>query len=79
MAEILLRLVSNRTPSKWKVGRAGGGVMVSTLGTVSTAVRSVRAQLGLGGKARKNSGSKRMKMGMWSDRVEGKWSDHSEK
>ena len=45
----------------------------------SKAVQSVRAQLGEGGRARKKGAPKRRRIGMWSERVEGKGSDHSER
>jgi len=61
------------------VGRGGGGEMTVAFNEVSRAAQSDRAQLGVGGGARNNGASKRRRIGMWSEPVEGRWSDHSEK
>jgi len=62
VAEILLRLVSNQTPSERVVRRGGGGGILNDFRASSTWGQSVRAQLGLGGGARNNSASKHRKI-----------------
>jgi len=45
----------------------------------SSATQSVRAQLGIGGEARNKRASNQRRIGIWSDPVEGRGSDHSVK
>ena len=61
------------------VERAGGGVIVVDFREVSMVAQSVRAQLGVGGGARNKGASKRRRIRIWSEPVEGRGSDHSEK
>jgi len=61
------------------VGRGGRGEMTVAFNKVSRAAQSDRAQLGVGGGAQNNGASKRRRIGMWSEPVEGRGSDHSEK
>jgi len=61
------------------VGRRGGGKIVVALRDASNEAQSVRAQLGVGGGARNKGASKRRRIGIWSDPVEGRGSDHSVK
>jgi len=63
VAETLLRLVSNQTPSEQEVGRGRGGEISSALRASSTWGQSVRAQFGLGGGARNRGASKHRTMG----------------
>jgi len=56
----------------------GGGTFINFRAS-STWGRSVKAQFGMGGGARKSGASKRKRLGMWSGPVEGRASDQSEK
>jgi len=62
-----------------EVGRGGWGGITIDLRASSTDAQSVRAHLGVGGGARKKGVSKGSKIGMWSEPVESRGLDHSEK
>ena len=57
----------------------GAGGIVSDLRAESTVPQSVSAHLGVRGGAQKKGAPKRSRIGMWSEPVEGRGSDHSEK
>ena len=61
------------------MGREGGGEIVDDLREPSSDCQSDNAQFGVGGGARKRGASKRRRIGMWSEPVDGRGSDHSEK
>ena len=64
VAEILLRLVSNKTPHEGEVGREGGGAISNDFRASSTWGQSIRAQLGLRDGARNSGASKRTRLGI---------------
>jgi len=68
----LPRLVLNQMSRERVVRRGGGGKIVVAFREDSKEAQSVRAQLGVGGGARNNGASKRRRIGIWSDPVEGK-------
>jgi len=53
--------------------------MIVAVSEVSMAAESDRAQLGVGGGGRSKGASKQRRIGIWSEPVEGRGSDHSEK
>jgi len=61
------------------VAMGGTGEMQVALSAESNVGQSVRAQLGVGGGARKSGASKPRRIGMWSEPVEGRGSVHSVK
>jgi len=72
-------LVVNQTSRECMEGRGRGGEMTMALSAESRAAQSDRTQLGVGGGARNNGASKRRRIGIWSEPVEGRGSDHSVK
>jgi len=75
----LPRLVLNHRSRERVVGRGGGGEIVVDFREVSIVAQAVRAQLGVGGGAHNKGAPKRRRIGIWSEPVEGRGSDHSEK
>jgi len=71
--------VLNQTSRVRVVGRRGGGEMVVAFSEDSMAAQSDRAQLGVCGGARSKGASKRRRIGIWSEPVEGRGADHSER
>jgi len=61
------------------VGMGGAGEICAPWSEDSSVGQSVRAQLGAGGGERKRWASKRRRIGILSEPVEGRGSDHSEK
>jgi len=61
------------------VGRRGAGEITVAFSAESKAVQSDRTQLGVGRGARNKGASKWRRIGMWTEPVEGRGSDHSEK
>jgi len=61
------------------LGRGGSGEIVVDFREVSIVAQSVRAQLGVGEGAQNKGASKRRRIWIWSERVEGRGSDHSVK
>ena len=61
------------------VGRGGLGEMVVDFREGSIVAQSARARVGVGGGARNKGASKRGRIGIWSELVEGRGSDHSVK
>ena len=78
-AVTLSRLVLNQMSRDQVVGIGGGSGITVAISDSSRAFQSERAQLGEAGGALKRGASKRRRMGMWSEPVEGRGSDHSEK
>ena len=60
-------------------GRRGGAEMVVFFREGSMTAQSDRAQLGVWGGAQNKGASKRCRIGIWSEPVEGRGSDHCEK
>ena len=75
----LPRLVPNQISRERVVGRGGGGMIVVACREGSKDAQSVRDQFGVGGGARDKGASKRRRIGIWSEPVEGRGSDHSVK
>ena len=78
-AVILSRFVLNQMFIDRVVGIGGAREIRSALNEDSSVGQSVRAQLGAGGGERKSGASKRRRIGVWSEPVEGRGSDYSEK
>jgi len=76
---ILSRLVLNQMSTERVVAMGGTGEMQVSLSEDSRVGQSVRAQLGVGGGARKSGASTRRRIGIWSEPVEGRGSVHSVK
>jgi len=72
-------LVLNQMSRERVVGRGGGGKIDVAFREDSSEAQSVRAQFGVGRGALGNGASKRRRIGIWSDPVEGRGSDHSVK
>jgi len=75
----LPRLVPNQMSRERVEGRGGGGEIAVFFREGSNVAQSVRAQLGARGGARNRGASKRSRIGMWSEPVEKRGSDHSVK
>jgi len=75
----LARLVLNQMARERVIGRRGGGKIVIAYREDSKEAQSVRAQFGVGGGALNKGASKRRRIGIWSDPVEGRGLDHSVK
>ena len=78
-AVILSRFVLNQMTIERVVGMEGAGKIQVALSEDSSVGQSVRAQLGVGGGARKSGASNRRRIGIWSEPVEGRGSVHSVK
>ena len=76
---ILSRFVLNQMSIDRVVAIGGAGEIRVDLSEDSSVGQSVRAQLGVGGCERQRGAAKRRRRGMWSEPVEGRGSDHSEK
>jgi len=76
---MLSRFVLNQRSIDREVARGGAGVMEASLRQGLRAGQSVNTRLGEGGGALKRGASKRRRIGMWSEPVEGRGSDNSEK
>jgi len=61
------------------VAMGGTGEIQVALSEDSSVGQSLRAQFGVGGGARKSGASKRRRIGIWSEPVEGRGSVHSVK
>jgi len=75
----LPRLVLNQMSRERVVGRGGGGRIVVAFREDSKEAQSVWAQFGVGGGGRNQGASKRRRLRIWSDPVEGRGWDHSVK